>query len=121
MERSKCEEMLARYQLRSRAFDEIARRRRGRDRAVDPAVAQPKFAETLSPAREPVEALPSARELEVLALLAAGMTDSEIAAQLSTSTYTVKEHATRLFAKLDARNRAHAVAIGLRRGLIRYD
>ena len=119
MERSRRDEILARYELRSRAFDEIAQRRRGSDCTVHSAVAQPKFVETLSPTRELAEPVPTPRELKILALVATGMTDSEIASQLSSSIWTVKEHVVRLLAKLEARNRAQAVAIGLHRGLIR--
>src|SRR5262249_3624974 len=50
------------------------------------------------------------RELEVLHLLAAGVTNQEIADQLVISLTTVKKHVSSLFLKLDAENRTHAVA-----------
>lgn len=61
---------------------------------------------------------PTARELEVLAGLAEGKSCKEIAADLVVSRDTVKSHLERLYAKLGARNAAHAVAISLRGGLI---
>jgi DNA-binding NarL/FixJ family response regulator len=49
------------------------------------------------------------REREVLQLVAAGLTNAEIAAELRLSPNTVKEHASSMFRKLGARNRADAV------------
>lgn len=59
------------------------------------------------------------REEEVLSQLAHGKTDRQIAAQLSLSDKTVGHHVENILAKLDARNRTHAVALALTRGLIR--
>lgn len=58
------------------------------------------------------------RESEVLAMLADGLANKEIAARLHISAHTVKTHVTSLFAKLGADSRAEAVAVGVRRGLI---
>jgi DNA-binding NarL/FixJ family response regulator len=58
------------------------------------------------------------RELEILALLAAGLSNREIAGQIFVSENTVKTHASRLFEKLQARRRTQAVQIGKQRGLI---
>jgi len=58
------------------------------------------------------------RESEVLAMLADGLANKEIAARLHISSHTVKTHVTSLFAKLGADSRAEAVAMGVRRGLI---
>lgn len=63
---------------------------------------------------------PSARELEVLSGLAYGKQLKQIAADLCLSRDTVKTHLERIYAKLSARNAAHAVAIGLSSGLIRF-
>lgn len=62
----------------------------------------------------PVESL-THRELEVLQLMARGLTNRQIARRLEISEHTVKFHATAILGKLDARSRAEAVAraIGL--------
>jgi DNA-binding NarL/FixJ family response regulator len=59
----------------------------------------------------------SAREREVLALIATGATNAEIAAALFLSPHTVKEHTSALYRKLGVRNRAQAVQQGQRIGL----
>jgi DNA-binding NarL/FixJ family response regulator len=61
----------------------------------------------------------SAREQEVLGLMARGMTDREIAGQLYISTSTAKNHSRSVMGKLGALNRAQAVAIGFERGLLK--
>jgi two-component system, NarL family, nitrate/nitrite response regulator NarL len=58
------------------------------------------------------------RELEVLAGMSYGRSNAQIGAELYLSEDTVKTHARRLFRKLGASDRAQAVAIGLRTGLI---
>jgi len=60
----------------------------------------------------------SARELGVLRLIAAGLSNRQIAATLSISERTVKFHVTALFNKLGADNRAQAVALAAERGLL---
>jgi len=57
--------------------------------------------------------------IEVLVGMSHGRSNSQIDADLFLSEDTVKTHARRLFRKLGANDRAQAVAIGLRRGLIR--
>ena len=58
------------------------------------------------------------REREVLALIAMGQSSALIAAQLSVSPSTVETHVRHCLEKLGARNRAHAIALGLRDGEI---
>lgn len=58
------------------------------------------------------------REHEVLQLVAAGLTNAEIAAELRLSPNTVKEHASSMFRKLGARNRADAVVRAQRLGVL---
>jgi DNA-binding NarL/FixJ family response regulator len=60
----------------------------------------------------------SARELDVLRLIAAGNANKEIAAQLSIAEETVKSHITSILSKLSANDRTHAVTIALKRGII---
>jgi len=60
----------------------------------------------------------SAREIEVLRLIAGGNANKEIAARLSITEETVKGHVKNILAKLSANDRTHAVTIGLKRGII---
>lgn len=60
----------------------------------------------------------TARELEVLELIAAGLSTREIGEKLFVSENTVKTHSARLFDKLDARRRTQAVQRGKELGLI---
>jgi DNA-binding CsgD family transcriptional regulator len=83
------------------------------DEAGDRRVRERRFAE-----REPRPRVPSARECEVLNLLADGRTDGQIAELLDLSPATVQTHVRNAKAKLGARTRAQAVAIALQRGLI---
>jgi DNA-binding NarL/FixJ family response regulator len=58
------------------------------------------------------------REIEVLRLIAAGNANKQIAYRLSIGEATVKSHVTNILSKLGANDRAHAVTIGLKRGII---
>jgi DNA-binding CsgD family transcriptional regulator len=58
------------------------------------------------------------RELEILGLIAAGLSNREIAGKLYVSENTVKTHSGRLFDKLQARRRTQAVQIAKEAGLI---
>ena len=60
----------------------------------------------------------TSREREILALLADGLGNKQIAARLGISTNTVKTHLELLFEKLEVSSRAEAVATGVRRGLL---
>jgi DNA-binding NarL/FixJ family response regulator len=60
----------------------------------------------------------TAREQEVLELVATGATNREIAERLHLSPHTVKEHASALYRKLEARNRADAVLRAQRLGIL---
>jgi DNA-binding NarL/FixJ family response regulator len=60
----------------------------------------------------------SARQREILQMLADGMQTDAVAKRLGLSTETVRTHTKRILAKLDASTRTQAVAIGIRHGLI---
>ncbi|APA89785.1 response regulator transcription factor (plasmid) [Paraburkholderia sprentiae WSM5005] len=66
---------------------------------------------------EPLEAL-TLREIGVLAMLADGLGNKEIARQLDISDNTVKFHLSSIFGKLGATNRTEAVMLGMRHGFI---
>jgi DNA-binding NarL/FixJ family response regulator len=63
----------------------------------------------------------SEREIGVLKLIASGNSNKQIADQLSIGEATVKSHVTNILSKLSANDRAHAVTIGLQRGVIKLD
>jgi two-component system, NarL family, response regulator len=58
------------------------------------------------------------REVDVLRLIANGNANKEIADQLSIGEASVKSYVANILSKLDAKDRAHAVTIGLKRGII---
>jgi DNA-binding NarL/FixJ family response regulator len=73
--------------------------------------------EAVEPGDELVEPL-TARELDVLTLLASGLSNKSIAARLGISDQTVKFHVAAICGKLGAANRTDAARRALRRGLI---
>jgi DNA-binding NarL/FixJ family response regulator len=101
------------------------------DAALDPAVQHHVVAALANertardgpaPNRDAAAALPddlTPRESEVLALIAEGLTNNEIAERLVVSPTTVKSHINHLFAKTGLRDRAQAVAYAYRTGLAR--
>ncbi|UCC52335.1 MAG: response regulator transcription factor, partial [Anaerolineaceae bacterium] len=58
------------------------------------------------------------REKEVLALVAEGLSNNEIAERLVISTNTVRKHVSACISKLDATNRAQAAALAVRHQLV---
>jgi DNA-binding NarL/FixJ family response regulator len=61
------------------------------------------------------------REIDVLKLIGTGNGNKQIADHLSIGEATVKSHVTNILSKLGANDRAHAVTIGLKRGIIELD
>jgi DNA-binding NarL/FixJ family response regulator len=70
------------------------------------------------PGRAPLTLTVTERELQILRGMTDGCSNLEIAKQLFVSEDTVKTHARRLFRKLGANDRAHAVALGMRYELV---
>jgi DNA-binding NarL/FixJ family response regulator len=81
------------------------------------AVTVPRPPATAADAPRVTEEL-TAREVEVLRLMARGQTNKEVAAQLRISEHTAKFHVSSVLAKLGARTRTEAVTIGMTRGLV---
>ncbi len=102
-------EILDRYADHSRRFEEVAARRG--------PVTTAEVIPFQGPARAHDQS-PTGREIEVLQLISDGLANREIGQRLFLSEETVKSHVRHLLAKLSARSRAHAVAVGMRRGLI---
>jgi PAS domain S-box-containing protein len=81
----------------------------------------PEGRERRAPDHSPTQALLTEREREVLGMVAMGMSSSWIAAALGVSRSTVETHVRHCLDKLGARNRAHAIALGLRSAEISLD
>jgi DNA-binding NarL/FixJ family response regulator len=79
-----------------------------------PSTAGP--AGTQPPAASPPDGL-TQREAEILALIAGGLTNTEIAARLFLSNHTVKTHISRIFAKTGSRDRAAAIGYAHRHNI----
>jgi DNA-binding NarL/FixJ family response regulator len=86
------------------------------ERLVAAVISRPPSPGPASPAGKPLGGL-TAREAEVLTLLAAGLSNTEIAQRLFLSHATVKTHINRIFAKTGARDRAQAVRYAYQHGL----
>jgi DNA-binding NarL/FixJ family response regulator len=86
-------------------------------KAVKAAAAQERFVDGDVPPKGSRGVL-TVRQREILQLLADGESTTVAARQLGLSEETVKTHMKNTLARLDARNRSHAVAIGLRESLI---
>jgi DNA-binding NarL/FixJ family response regulator len=95
------------------------------DVALDTAAQRQVVAALSEPAPPPPPGMPelpdelTPREAEVLALIAEGLTNSEIAGRLVVSAATVKSHVNHIFAKIGARDRAQAVVYAYANGIAR--
>lgn len=81
-------------------------------------VTAPEFLAGLQPSAEELAEPLSERELEVLDLLAEGLSNKLVAHRLSISEHTVKTHVAAIFAKLGTSSRTEAVSQAIRRGLV---
>jgi DNA-binding NarL/FixJ family response regulator len=108
------------YLLKDTPRDELLRAVRAAHRGeavLSSAVAGRLMGQVRAPAEEAL----SAREMEVLRMVAAGSTNRQTAQQLFISEATVKTHLLHIYAKLAVRDRASAVAAGYQRGLLLPD
>jgi len=106
------------YVLKSASRDELVRGIRhvaAGGQRFDEVVVRALLAEEDRQGSEPVL---TERELDVLKLVAAGFSNKEIAAHLYVGVSTVKTHLDDVYRKLDVSDRAHAVAVALRAGLL---
>jgi DNA-binding NarL/FixJ family response regulator len=88
---------------------------------IHPQEAQPLLAMTTVPEPRPADPRPESltpREIGVLRLVAAGLSNKQIAARLDISEHTVKFHIASVMAKLGAGSRTEAVTIGVRQGIL---
>jgi DNA-binding NarL/FixJ family response regulator len=109
MDAAERKEILSRYADHRRRFEATAAKRQDRNAEVNAE---------LVPYERLRELEPTKREIAVLQLISDGLVNREIGQRLFVSEETVKSHVRRLLAKLHAKSRTHAVAIGFRRGLI---
>jgi DNA-binding NarL/FixJ family response regulator len=98
--------------------DAVLRTARG-DRVISPSIAMQLAGTWRQEVTEAGASALSPRELEVLQLLAEGLTNQQVASRLSLTARTVKTHVQNLLVKLDVPDRTGAVARGFRLGLIR--
>ena len=115
------------YLTKDADYTEIARALRaaaGGLTVFDPRVHATLLAATAAPAKpEPAASAPppdglTQRETEILGMIARGMTNPEIAAQLFLSSHTVKTHISRIFAKTGSRDRAAAIGYAHRHHIV---
>ncbi|MER7706738.1 response regulator transcription factor [Kitasatospora sp. NPDC097605] len=84
---------------------------------IDQLLAHPEPERAPAAAPERLAAL-TAREREVMAMAATGLSNEEIAARMFVSPFTIRTHIHRAMAKLDARDRAQLVALAYQTGLV---
>jgi predicted ATPase/DNA-binding CsgD family transcriptional regulator len=103
--------------VRARIGDEEFSRVRAEGRAMTPEEA---FSRALEPGAPPAttQDVLSAREVEVLGLVAEGLTDQEVAQRLYLSPRTIGQHLSRIYRKLGVRSRTAATRAATERGLI---
>ena len=93
------------------------------DLVIDPSITKRLIENVVDTKRARTEARSALsqlteREVEVLRLMARGLTNAELAAELSVGESTVKTHVARVLDKLDLRDRVHAVILAYEIGLV---
>jgi two-component system, NarL family, response regulator LiaR len=113
------------YLLKDSSPDELLRAIRdvyNGQLSLDSTVAQKVMQELRQPAKQPLTEDPlTQREVEILKLVAAGLTNQEIADQLVVSERTVRAHVSNILAKLHLANRTQAALYALREGITSLD
>ncbi|WP_405796257.1 response regulator [Streptomyces sp. NBC_01506] len=105
------------YLLKDTTRDQLADAIRSAARGE--TVLAPKVAERLvARMRRPAPVALTGREIDVLNAVADGLSNADIGRRLVIGEATVKTHLLRVFAKLDVRDRTHAVMVALERGLL---
>jgi DNA-binding NarL/FixJ family response regulator len=105
------------YLLKDTPLPQLAEAVRAAARG-ETVLAPPVAARLVSRMRAPAVDAPTARELEVLAGVARGLTNAEIGRELFIGEATVKTHLLRVFAKLGVDDRTRAVMVAVERGLL---
>jgi NarL family two-component system response regulator LiaR len=113
------------YLLKDSSPDELLRAIRdvyNGQLSLDSTVAQKVMQELRQPAKHPLTEDPlTQREVEILKLVAGGLTNQEIADQLVVSERTVRAHVSNILAKLHLANRTQAALYALREGITSLD
>lgn len=86
--------------------------------AFTPSITQSLFAQLASKGSSGSDSTLTSRQLSILRLMASGVTNREIAAQLYLSEATIKRETNNIFTKLDVGDRAQAVSEGYKRNLL---
>jgi DNA-binding NarL/FixJ family response regulator len=113
------------YLLKDMPREEVVRAIRGTVAGksfVDPGVAGKLIQQVAGRQEQPASLITSrltGREVDVLRLLARGLNNAEIAAQLYLSEGTVRNHVSAIFAKLDVADRTQAALVAIQHGLDR--
>jgi DNA-binding NarL/FixJ family response regulator len=105
------------YLLKDTPLPQLAEAVRAAARG-ETVLAPPVAARLVSRMRAPAVDAPTARELEVLAGVARGLTNADIGRELFIGEATVKTHLLRVFAKLGVDDRTRAVLVAVERGLL---
>ncbi len=108
------------YLLKDAPRDELFRAIRAAARG-QPVLAPSVTARLMNRMRSPAESSLSSREIEVLELVARGLSNKQLARSLHLSEATVKSHLIHIFDKLGVADRTAAVTVALEKGILRLE